>query len=88
MWGSYAIIVVLAVSLFFATNSAFATVTIVPASGSSAPGCEETSSGYFIQSAVVVDVGDKIIFSNTDTAAHTWTENTGEFDTSLLMYGV
>ena len=88
MWGSYAIIVVLAVSLFFATNSAFATVTIVPASGSSTPGCEETSSGCFIPSAVVVDVGEKIIFSNTDTAAHTWTANNGEFDTSLIMPGV
>ena len=70
-----------------------ADVTIVPADGSGAPGCEETSDGCYIPSTATVDVGGLVIMSNTDTAAHTFTAGTaadgpsGVFDTGLLMAG-
>jgi len=87
--------VVFTVLLFtmISSEQAFADVTIVPAAGSAVPGCEETSSGCFIPSVAVVSVGDRVIFSNTDTAAHTFTSGTGgggpsgEFDTGLMMAG-
>jgi len=76
------------------TPAAFADhseVTITPAMGSGAPGCEDTADGCYIPSTATVDVGGKVIMSNTDTAAHTFTAGTaeggpsGEFDTGLLM---
>jgi len=79
------------VSGSFAFSYAFADVTIVPVAGSGAPGCE--SSGCYSPSFVTVDVGDRITFSNTDSAAHTFTAGTpgdgptGEFDTSTMMAG-
>lgn len=78
------------------TPAAFADhseVTITPAPGSGAPGCEETAEGCYIPKEATVDVGGKVIFSNTDTAAHTFTAGTaaegpsGEFDTSLVIAG-
>ena len=78
------------------TPAAFADhseVTIVPADGSGAPGCEETAGGCYIPSTATVDVGGVVIMSNTDSAAHTYTAGTagdgptGEFDTGLLMAG-
>ena len=78
------------------TPAAFADhseVTIVPAAGSGAPGCEESAEGCYIPNTATVDVGGKVIFSNTDTAAHTFTAGTaadgpsGEFDTSLVIAG-
>ncbi|AFS81636.1 blue (type1) copper domain-containing protein [Candidatus Nitrosopumilus koreensis AR1] len=78
------------------TPAAFADhseVTISPASGSGAPGCEETADGCYIPNTATVDVGGVVIMSNTDTAAHTFTSGTpddgpdGVFDTSLLMAG-
>ena len=78
------------------TPAAFADhseVTIVPAAGSGAPGCEETADGCYIPTTATVDVGGVVIMSNTDTAAHTYTSGTpddgpdGVFDTSLLMAG-
>ncbi|MBI3255138.1 MAG: PEFG-CTERM sorting domain-containing protein [Nitrosarchaeum sp.] len=79
------------------TPAAFADhseVTISTASGSGAPGCEETAEGCFIPKEAIVDVGGKVIFSNTDTAAHTFTsgaatdETPGEvFNSSLVMAG-
>ena len=78
------------------TPAAFADhseVTISTASGSGAPGCEETEEGCFIPKEATVDVGGKVIFSNTDTAAHTYTAGSatdgpsGEFDSSLVMAG-
>ena len=65
-------------------------VTITPVEGSGAPGCEEAAGCYEPMTATV-DVGGVVIFSNTDTAAHTWTSGNptdgpdGIFDTSLLM---
>ena len=76
------------------TPAAFADhseVTIEAAQGSGAPGCEETAEGCYIPSTATVDVGGKVIMSNPDTAAHTFTAGTpedgpsGEFDTGLLM---
>ena len=79
------------------TPAAFADhteVTVTPAPGSGAPGCEETAEGCFIPKEATVDVGGKVIFSNTDTAAHTFTsgaatdETPGEvFNSSLVMAG-
>ncbi|KFM16652.1 MG2 domain protein [Marine Group I thaumarchaeote SCGC RSA3] len=68
-------------------------VTIIPANGSGAPGCEETSDGCYIPQIQSVAVGGVVIMKNTDTAAHTYTSGTpddgpdGIFDTSLLMAG-
>ena len=79
------------------TPAAFADhseVTVIPASGSGTPGCEETAEGCYIPKEATVDVGGKVIFSNTDTAAHTFTsgaatdETPGEvFNSSLVMAG-
>src|SRR3989344_6247195 len=78
------------------TPAAFADhseVTITPAPGSGAPGCEETAEGCYIPKEATVDVGGKVIFSNTDTAAHTFTAGSatdgpsGEFDSGLVMAG-
>ncbi|MEX2192861.1 MAG: PEFG-CTERM sorting domain-containing protein [Nitrosarchaeum sp.] len=78
------------------TPAAFADhseVTVIPAPGSGAPGCEETAEGCYIPKEATVDVGGKVIFSNTDTAAHTFTAGTaadgpsGVFDSSLVMIG-
>ena len=67
-------------------------VTIIPTPGSGAPGCEETSTGCFIPETAYVRENGKVVFSNTDSAAHTFTAGggsglTGEFDTGLLMAG-
>ncbi|MBT8251484.1 MAG: PEFG-CTERM domain-containing protein, partial [Nitrosopumilus sp.] len=54
------------------TPAAFADhseVTIVPAAGSGAPGCEETADGCYIPGTATVDVGGVVIMSNTDSAA-------------------
>jgi len=78
------------------TPAAFADhteVTISTVTGSNTPGCEETTEGCFIPKESTVDVGGKIIFSNTDTAAHTFTAGTAElgpsgaFDSGLVVAG-
>ena len=78
------------------TPAAFADhseVTISAASGSSTPGCETTAEGCYIPKEATIDVDGKVIFSNTDTAAHTFTAGgaetgpTGEFDSGLAMVG-
>jgi len=95
--GSYLIIFVVSISLFYGADSAFADhteVTITPAHFSGAPGCEETNE-CFIPSTVTVDVGGLVIFSNTDSAAHTFTSGEATdadsigavFDSSLVMSG-
>ena len=74
---------------------AFAEVTIEAAAGSGTPGCEETPEGCFTPSTTTVDVGGKVIFSNTDTAAHTFTSGLASdadsvgtvFDSSLIIAG-
>lgn len=73
---------------------ACAEVTIKTAVGSgTAPGCEETNQGCYLPDWVKVSKGETIIFSNTDTAAHTFTSGypsdgpNGMFDTGLLSAG-
>ena len=86
------------ISLTSITQDVFADhaeVTIEPAAGSGAPGCEETPEGCFIPSTATVDVGGKVIFSNTDSAAHTFTSGMSSdadsvgavFDSSLAIAG-
>ena len=90
------IIIAITFVLLFVPTTLFADnskVTISTASGSGAPGCEETTEGCFIPKEATVDVGGKVIFSNTDTAAHTFTSRTaangasGLFDSGLLVTG-
>jgi len=77
------------------TPAAFAeNIEIVPVAGSGVPGCEDEG-GCFIPGEVTVQVGDVVIFKNTDIAAHTFTsgdltdsDTVGNvFDTSLLAAG-
>ena len=93
---SFFVLFAMVAGLVATTPAAFADhseVTIVPAAGSGAPGCEETADGCYIPTTATVDVGGVVIMSNTDTAAHTYTSGTpddgpdGVFDTSLLMAG-
>jgi len=93
---SFFVLFAIAAGIVAMTPAAFADhteVTISPAAGSSSPGCETTADGCFIPSTATIDVGGKVIMSNTDTAAHTFTAGTadsgpsGEFDTGLLMAG-
>ena len=78
------------------TPAAFAeNIEIIPVAGSGVPGCEETADGCFSPNTVTVEVGDVVIFKNTDIAAHTFTsgdltdsDTVGNvFDTSLLAAG-
>jgi len=68
-------------------------VTVVPTKGSSQPGCE-SSGGCFSPNTTTVNVGGKVIFSNTDTAAHTFSSGTpangpdGKFDSGLAVAGM
>ena len=89
---SFFVLFAIAAGIVAMTPAAFADhseVTISPAPGSGAPGCEDTADGCYIPSTATVDVGGKVIMSNTDTAAHTFTAGTaeggpsGEFDTGL-----
>jgi predicted secreted protein with PEFG-CTERM motif len=91
---SFFVLFAFAAGIVAMTPAAFADhseVTIVPAAGSGAPGCEETAEGCYIPSTATVDVGGKVIMTNTDSAAHTYTSGTpdggpdGVFDSSLLM---
>jgi len=91
---SFFVLFAIAAGIVAMTPAAFADhseVTIVPAAGSGAPGCEETAEGCYIPSTATVDVGGVVIMTNTDSAAHTYTSGTpdggpdGVFDTSLLM---
>jgi len=77
------------------TPAAFAEVTIIPDSGSGDPTdtCINVKNGCYIPGTATVEVGEKVIFSNTDSKSHTFTAGTaesglsGEFDTSLLPAG-
>lgn len=88
----FAIISVVSTAPVFADHPE---VTIEPAMGSGSPGCEETPEGCFTPSTATVDVGGKVIFSNTDSAAHTFTSGVASdadsvgavFDSSLAMAG-
>ena len=67
-------------------------VTVTIPAGTAVPGCEDLNKCY-VPATVTVDVGDKVIWSNDDTAVHTVTSGSvvdgpdGLFDTGLLMAG-
>lgn len=93
---SFFVLFAIVAGIVATTPAAFADhseVTIETALGSGVPGCEDTAEGCYIPSTATVDVGGKVIMSNTDNAAHTFTAGTpedglsGEFDTGLLMVG-
>ncbi|MCV0365833.1 MAG: PEFG-CTERM sorting domain-containing protein [Nitrosopumilus sp.] len=93
---SFFVLFAIVAGIVATTPAAFADhseVTIETAPGSGAPGCEDTAEGCYIPSTATVDVGGKVIMSNVDTAAHTFTAGTpedgpsGKFDTGLLMAG-
>jgi len=71
--------------------SAFAAKVSVPA-GTNLPGCEETNECWF-PAEISVGVGETVMWSNDDTAAHTVTSGSaadgpdGNFDSSLFMAG-
>ena len=93
---SFFVLFAIAAGIVAMTPAAFADhseVTVEAAMGSGAPGCEDTAEGCYIPSTATVDVGGKVIMSNPDTAAHTFTAGSptdgpsGEFDTGLIMAG-
>jgi predicted secreted protein with PEFG-CTERM motif len=96
--GSFFVVLTLVAAIVAITPSAFADhakVEVSIATGSSTPGCEETNSCFDPYDAVI-DVGGEVIWTNTDTAAHTVTsgdlqsdpDNVGtEFDSSLFGPG-
>jgi len=93
---SFFVLFAIVAGLVAITPAAFADhteVTISTAPGSNTPGCETSADGCFIPKEATVDVGGKVIFSNTDTAAHTFTAGTAElgpsgaFDSSLVVAG-
>ena len=93
---SFFVLFAIAAGIVAMTPAAFADhseVTIVPTDGSGSPGCEEVQYGCYVPGTATVDLGGKVIFSNTDIAAHTFsagtaaTGPTGEFDTSMVMAG-
>jgi len=71
---------------------AYATAWVSLPTDSALPGCEETNQ-CFIPATVFIDVGETVIWSNDDYAAHTVTSGTNEdgidgiFDSSLFMSG-
>ena len=94
--GSLFVLFAIVAGLVAITPAAFANhteVTISAAPGSSSPGCEDTADGCFVPKEATVDVGGKVIFSNTDTAAHTFTAGnatggpSGAFDSGLTIAG-
>jgi len=96
--GSFFVVLTLVAAIVAITPSAFADhakVEVSLATGSSTPGCEETNS-CFDPAEAIIDVGGEVIWTNTDTAAHTATsgdltndpDNVGtEFDSSLFGPG-
>ncbi len=95
---SFFVLFAIAAGIVAMTPAAYADhaeVTIEAAAGSGAPGCEETAEGCYLPSTATVDVGGVVIFSNTDTAAHTYTSGDPTmpetvsvlFDSSLVMAG-
>ncbi len=91
--GSFFVVFALVVGITATVPTAFAedTQVSIPA-GSSVPGCEKTNE-CFMPASVTVHPGDKVTWSNGDTAAHTVTSGTakdgpdGNWDSTLLMAG-
>ncbi len=69
-----------------------AEVTIEPMPSSSTTGCQDTPEGCYNPMIATVDVGGKVIFSNTNNVAHVFAsgtikEHTDEFDSNLIQSG-
>ncbi|MFB5627778.1 MAG: hypothetical protein ACE5R5_06240, partial [Nitrosarchaeum sp.] len=68
-------------------------ITIIPAKDSSISGCEETAEGCYIPKKVIMSLGGKIIFTNSDVVEHTFTATTtvegtaGVFDSGTVNVG-
>ena len=70
------------------TPAAFAEVTIEPSPDSGSMGCENTSVGCFVPSIATVDVGEKVIFSNTDdTHKHTFSSGLSSDNEAGTIFG-
>ena len=73
------------------TPSAFAqaevTITQDPGSGEPTDDCIDVEYGCYIPGTATVDVGGKVIFSNTDSAAHTFTSGAITDDIVGLVFG-
>lgn len=77
--GSFLVLFALVASFAATAPTAFAdhmTASVSIPSGSSVPGCEDTTEGCFIPSAVTVDPNGEVTWSNDDSAAHTVTSAT------------
>jgi predicted secreted protein with PEFG-CTERM motif len=95
---SFFVLFAIAAGIVAMTPAAFADhseVTVTPVAGSGAPGCEETPEGCFTPSTATVDLGGVVIFSNTDTAPHTFSSGAdltaddigSVFDSGMIMAG-
>jgi len=68
------------------------TIDVSIPTGTAVPGCEDTNECW-LPAEISVSVGDTVIWSNTDTAAHTVTSGSptdgpdGIFDSSLFIAG-
>ena len=89
----FPIMAVFVTAMMLSMTQAFAeTVTVSTPQGTSVPGCEATNE-CFIPYEVTVNVGDEVIWTNDDSAAHTVTAGSaadgpsGVFDSSLFMAG-
>ncbi len=89
----FPLMAIFAIVMTIGMQPAFAeTVTVSTPEGTSVPGCEETNECY-IPYEITVNVGDEVVWSNDDTAAHTVTGGSatdgpsGVFDSSLFMAG-
>jgi len=88
---SFFVLFAIVVGIGATTPAAFAEVTITPVAGSGVPGCEDEPEGCWSPNTATVDVGEVVIFSNTDNAAHTWTAGSPSdgpsdvFETGLLV---
>ena len=89
-----AIVAFAMIGVMIPSSFAESTYVIEPAIGSAEPGCEWTEQGCYTPKILSVNKGDTVIFSNTDSAAHTFTSGnppigpSGVFDSSLLMAGL
>jgi predicted secreted protein with PEFG-CTERM motif len=89
----FPLMAIFAVAMTIGMQPAFAeTVTVSTPQGTSVPGCEATNE-CFIPYEITVNVGDEVVWSNDDSAAHTVTSGgaadgpSGVFDSSLFMAG-
>jgi len=89
----FPLMAIFAVAMTIGMQPAFAeTVTVSTPQGTSVPGCEATNE-CFIPYEITVNVGDEVVWSNDDSAAHTVTAGSaadgpsGVFDSSLFMAG-